>query len=99
MPTCFSSTNKHTHTHTHTQTNTHYTMQLNICKPVSQVIQSICGMYGIGDHDLYYLRIPTGIQQIVAKYGGRPVSNVMYSNSNTYSGTSLKGQLSNQDSF
>ena len=49
-------------------------MQLNVHKPVREVIDSVCFTFGICNPSEYHLWIPTGIQYIMEKYGGKPVS-------------------------
>ena len=53
-------------THTHTQ--------LHTGKAIGEVVKDICGTFSISDPSDYYLWIPTGIQSIIEKYGGKPVS-------------------------
>ena len=39
-----------------------------------EVTDAVCATFGICNPNLYHLWIPTGIQLIIEKYGGKPVS-------------------------
>lgn len=49
-------------------------VQLHIKKPVQEVVDSLCATFDIPNPSGSYLWIPTGIQSIIEKYGGKPVS-------------------------
>lgn len=54
-------------------------LQLNIKKPVKEVLSSLCKTFDMPDTGACYLWIPTGIQRIIEKYNGRPVSGSLES--------------------
>ncbi len=56
--------------------------QLHTGKAIGEVVKDICGTFSISDPSDYYLWIPTGIQSIIEKYGGKPVSLVNRISSN-----------------
>ncbi|XP_064397866.1 uncharacterized protein LOC135344565 [Halichondria panicea] len=45
---------------------------LHTGKAIGEVVKDICGTFSISDPSDYYLWIPTGIQSIIEKYGGKP---------------------------
>ena len=53
-------------------------LQLNIHKPVRDIIDSMCGTFNICNPNEFHLWIPAGIQSIIEKYGGRPVSLLLF---------------------
>lgn len=48
------------------------TVLLHINKPVQEVVDSLCATFNIPNPSGCYLWIPTGIQTIIEKYGGKP---------------------------
>ena len=53
-------------------------LQLNIHKPLRDIIDSMCGTFNICNPNEFHLWIPAGIQSIIEKYGGRPVSLLLF---------------------
>lgn len=48
------------------------TLLIDVRKPVREVTDAVCATFGICNPNLYHLWIPTGIQLIIEKYGGKP---------------------------
>ena len=48
-------------------------LQLHINKPVQEIVDTLCATFDIPNPSSCYLWIPTGIQNIIEKYGGKPV--------------------------
>ena len=47
--------------------------QLNIKRPVREVIANTCAIFGIQDVQRQHFWLPRGKRNIIQKYGGKPV--------------------------